>query len=197
MLREIEPTGLRKEANAAVTLPYLLFAVVILTALLVNHHSAITAIVISGLFYGVTSMAALFVSSGGLTAWLITREMQITQRLSYAPAGVRVVDPLPIAYKDAAPPLPGPQTTYVAPEPPAVARDAILWALSLYDATGEPDPDKVDLTAGKPVGRLRREGPPPAIKEYLLARGVLKRDNHALWIRLARFPTADRLRELL
>lgn len=187
-----------------------LFAAVIIVALIQAEWSAAVAIVSGGLYFGLITMSALLVLSGTLAQVLVNRQEQITLRrfheLQYKimverPTALAAAeDPLQLPSSPDADRLPGPLggTTFVPAEDMTTARDAALWAVSLYGPDGQADPHKVSLKGGKePPGRLKVAAPAAAAKEYLLAKRVLLRVDHGYRLNLARYPTAQHIRDIL
>jgi len=198
-----ETTGL----GAIVTIANGLFAVVIIAALWRGDTGVVAAIVTGGLYYGVTTMFALLVLSGSLSQIVVNRQEQITLRQYHQlqvsvvqPAALPGADPLHIPGTPAADRLPGPLggVTYVAAEDMTTARDAALWAVSLYGSDGQADPAKVNLKGGtEPAGRLKVAAPGSAAKEYLIAKRVLQKIDHGYRLNLGRYPDAQTLRGIL
>lgn len=195
-----ETTGL----GAIVTIANGLFAVIIVAALWRGDTGVVAAIVTGGLYYGVTTMFALLVLSGSLAQIVVNRQEQVTLRQYHVLLAERPqlpgADPLHIPGTPAADRLPGPLggVTYVAAEDMTIRRDAALWAVSLYGGDGQADPAKVNLKGGtEPAGRLKVAAPGSAAKEYLIAKRVLQKIDHGYRLNIARYPTADTLRDIL
>lgn len=194
--------------GGVVTIANGLFAVVMVTALARNEFSAVAAIVTGGIYYGITTLFALLVLSGSLAQIVTNRQEQVTLRKYHAlqysverpTALADNADPLQLSGTPPAERLPGPfgGTTYVAAEDMTTRRDAALWAVSLYGSDGKADPNKISLKGEKePPGRLKVAAPATAAKEYLIAKRVLQRVDHGYRLNIARYPTADTLRDLL
>lgn len=198
-----ETTGL----GAIVTIANGLFAVVIIAALWRGDTGVVAAIVTGGLYYGVTTMFALLVLSGSLSQIVVNRQEQITLRQYHQlqvsvvqPAALPGADPLHIPGTPAADRLPGPLggVTYVAAEDMTTARDAALWAVSLYDGNGQPDPAKVNIkTDRERPGRLRVAAPANHLRVWLEGKKVLESVPYGVRLRIERYPDAQTLREIL
>lgn len=199
-----ETTGL----GAIVTIANGLFAVVIIAALWRGDTGVVAAIVTGGLYYGVTTMFALLVLSGSLSQIVVNRQEQITLRQYHQlqvsvvqPAALPGADPLHIPGTPAADRLPGPLggVTYVAAEDMTTARDAALWAVSLYRSdTGQPDGSKVHLDSKRErPGRLRVGAPTAKQRAWLTSKKVLEDIPHGCRLRVERYPDVQTLKEIL
>jgi hypothetical protein len=187
-----------------------LFAAVIIVALLQAEWSAVVAIVSGGLYFGLITMGALLVLSGTLAQVLVNRQEQITLRryheLQYKIMVERptalpdTVDPLQLPSTPSAEQLPGPLggTTFVPAEDMTTARDAMLWAVSLYGSDGSPDPSKVHLTSDKErPGRLRVKAPAANMRAWLTSKKVLEDVSGGVRLRIERYPDVQTLRSVL
>lgn len=192
--------------GGVVTIGNGLFAAVIITALARNEHSAITAILTGGAYYGVSTLMVLLVLSGSLTRMVINRQEQVTLRhfhelqTTVERLTASRVDPLQLPGTPAVDRLPGPLggSTYVAPADLTTQRDAALWAVSLYGSDGAPDPAKINLKSDRErPGRLRVAAPASNLREWLLTKRVLERVDHGYRLNIARYPNAETLRDIL
>lgn len=194
--------------GGVVTIANGLFAVVMVTALARNEFSAVAAIVTGGIYYGITTLFALLVLSGSLAQIVTNRQEQVTLRKYHAlqysverpTALADNADPLQLSGTPPAERLPGPfgGTTYVAAEDATTARDAMLWAVSLYDGNGQPDPAKVNIkTDRERPGRLRVAAPANHLRVWLEGKKVLESVPYGVRLRIERYPDAQTLREIL
>lgn len=191
-----------------VTVANSLLAVIIVVALARNEFSALAAIIVGGVYYGVTTLAALFILSGSLTAIVTSHQEQITlrqyHRLQYRAQNLDIVHPLQLPNSQDTDPV-RPQTpptglplthAYVAPSAPssdfdeAARREAIAWVIQLYGTDGEPDPKKVLLETDKErPGRIRITAPSREAKRFLLERSIIHDLGNGYRLSLVKCPT--------
>lgn len=185
---EPRPVLLKPATGGAVIIAHLLFATIILVALLVNHASAVTAILTSALVYSLTTG-----SIGELVVIFKHYSLQRYRMDGYMPdpESVHLVNPMQLADREPAYSLPV-TSTFVAPVDDSVRREALAFIMQLYDAQGQPDGHKLILTSHKEApGRLRIPAPSSAAKKYLLSRRVLREVKRGYALNVPRFPARD------
>lgn len=192
--------------GGVVTIANGLFAVVMVTALIRSEWSATAAVIISGVYYGITTLFALLVLSGSLAQIVTNRQEQVTLRqyhqLQFAVERPTApdADPLRLPSTPATERLPGPLggTTYIAAEDLTTRRDAMLWAVSLYGPDGLPDGGKVHLNTKKErPGRLRVGTPGEQQCAWLVSKKVLEAVPFGFRLRVERYQDVQVLREVL
>jgi hypothetical protein len=209
--------------GAIVTIANVLVTIVLVVAMYVDSHSA-TVAVLSGIgFFVVSTTLTLLTLSGTLTAIVVGRQKEVTTRRMHmmqlevyrTQAGLLAAPeplmlPAPVEEPALAPlegsmpavePLPPPSmpARFVPAVDASAARDAILWAMTLYTPEGQPDPSKVRLDSKREsAGRLRVPAPKSsAVKEFLLTKRVLERVDGGLRLRVDRFGSSAKVRELM
>lgn len=191
--------------GGVVTIANCLLAAIIIVALTRNEFSALTAIITGGICYGVTTLAALMILSGSLTAITTARQQQITLRhyhqLHYGVPRVDRVEPLHLADSLHVDPVQAvwPQTrTFVAPlnGEAALRKEALLWLANLYGADGLPDPKKVSMSPRQEErpGRVWAKWPSEEVKHFLIGKGILHDWGNALRLNVERCPTIEAVR---
>lgn len=186
-----------------VTIANGLFAAVMITIMIRGEWGAAIAIIVSGLYYGVTTLAALLILSGALTQMVTSHQEQQTRRLQITVlpyTQLPAAEGLQLPSAPAAEQLPGPLggVTYVAAEDLTTRRNAALWAVTLYGSDGLPNPKMVHLDAKRErPGRLRIAAPAKREREWLENKKVLESIPHGVRLRVERYPDAAMLRSIL
>lgn len=170
------------------------FTAILVIAMMIKSDSAETAIIGGAALFGV-AYALEAISHSPL---LITRTIaRIDQETQLQLRGAHLVAPYQLPTDRMQYPTTAPGN-FVEPVDMTVAKDAALWAISLYGPDGQADPHKVSLKGGtEPPGRLKVAAPASAAKEFLLTKRVLQRVDHGYRLNIARYPTADTLRDIL
>lgn len=173
-----------------------LFTIVLVVALWAWNASAYVAIVSATAAYlGVAALRSA-THSETVRDVLISRQGHVTERYRIRQAPRLLPADLPQITYTPPPVLPG--KSFVPAVDMSVAKDAVLWCLTLYGADGQPDAAKVNLKGDKEApGRLKVAGPGSGAKEWLLSKHVLERVDHGLRLRVSRYPTANHIRSLL
>lgn len=155
-----------------VTIANGLFAAVMITIMIRGEWGAAVAIIVSGLYYGVTTLAALLILSGALTQIVTNQQEQITRRQYHVLQVQRTALPDPMQSVRSLSASP----TFVAPVDDSDYRAALAYVAALYSSDGQPDGKRVALGTSDPgqEGRLRVANPPRSTLEWLVARNVLQ-----------------------
>lgn len=155
-----------------VTIANVLVAAIMITFMVRGEWGAVTAIIVSGVYYAVTTLSALLVLSGTLTQIVTNHQEQTTRRQYHVLQAQRTALPDPMQGVRSLP-VTG---TFVAPVDDSDYRAALAYVATLYGSDGQPDAKRVALGTSDPgqEGRLRIANPPRSTLEWLVARGVLQ-----------------------
>ncbi len=175
---------------------HLAFAIIMIVVLLRAEFSAIWVVLGAAVYYTSSTNLSLLTIGGGLERILISHQRETTERRrpSIVPRAQLSTDSLQTGSTALTPASP----TFVPAVEPSAQREAVLWAMTLYDEDGMPDGSRLNLKGDKELpGRLRVAAPGEAAKQFLLAKHVLQRVDHGFRLHLGRFPDVHSLRGLL
>lgn len=175
------------------------FAIVAIFAMLFNRVSAVTAVVMGGVFFTLAYLGELLFNSDLTVAWVRAREEQETTRrlhlLQHQPHAL----PSPESFLLLPEERSAPAGRFVSPHSPTTVKDAYAWALTLYGLDGQPNPQKVNLRGDREEpGRLKVAMPQDAqVKAFLLDKKVIVPIDHGYRLHLGRYGTVEEVRALL
>ena len=182
----------------------ILITTIIIVAMLVDGTQARTAIIVGGIYFGVSGFVFAIVTTGTLTAIVNAYQAQRTERqriAAYLALGTMALQWRYIEAEAAQTPRTppthsverlSPLTTFVAPyaDEQKAALEAIAWAEKLYGRDGAPDSRKV-LQDGRLKIRVigsKRGGGSKEAGRWLLQQGVIVRVAGGYALRLSAFP---------
>lgn len=183
-----------------VTLTNLLFAVIIVVALVRDGTSAIVSVITGGVYFGITMFSLLIVLSGTLANVLVSRQFHVTERRKIEVLGgyISMQKLAAQGIPEASPHLLSGTGAFVPPAETDTVRDALGWVMQLYDGQGQVDSRKVHTNSQRESpGRLKISAPQGAVREYLLTRRILREVENGYALNVSRFPTLERAREAI